>query len=272
MAEPTIVAADSLRGVRIALSVSTSRDLAQLGLSERHCRLVVAEVGRAIMLAGGTLVYGGNLSSSGYTEILIDEAQKFGSSGPCLELVLPESELEFISKDSLKAVDRRLGETGKLILLSSEGTEIPYKSSPVGRGQASVALTAMRKYVSETSGARVVVGGKLSGFAGSEPGVIEEARLTVEAGKRILAIGGYGGAAGAIARRMKPEFFESWLPRSLPRDADQGRVLSAVDAFYSSWLKRDVGKDFSNSELLRTLAVSHRPGDIATAVVRLLSE
>lgn len=76
--EPSIIERNALVGHRIAVSVSESADLARLGLTEYHCRLVVAEVARAIMLAGGIVVYGGNLSASGYTRILIHEAQRFG--------------------------------------------------------------------------------------------------------------------------------------------------------------------------------------------------
>ena len=71
MSEPTLISRDALSGKKVALSVSESADLARLGLTEQHCRLVVAEVGRAIMLAGGTVVYGGHLNPGGYTEILI---------------------------------------------------------------------------------------------------------------------------------------------------------------------------------------------------------
>jgi hypothetical protein len=53
MSEPTLISRDALSGKKVALSVSESADLARLGLTEQHCRLVVAEVGRAIMLAGG---------------------------------------------------------------------------------------------------------------------------------------------------------------------------------------------------------------------------
>ena len=70
MSEPTLISRDALSGQKVALSVSESADLSRLGLTEQHCRLVVAEVGRAIMLAGGTVVYGGHLNPGGYTEIL----------------------------------------------------------------------------------------------------------------------------------------------------------------------------------------------------------
>lgn len=145
MNEPSLIPRDALSGQRIALSVSESADLARLGLTEKHCRLVVAEVGRAIMLAGATVVYGGNLQAGGYTEILIEEAQRFSSGRIAIEIALAESEYKSLPAEALRAFDRGLGEIGRLTLVPTSGHKVP--AAGTGAEDVSHALTTMREYV-----------------------------------------------------------------------------------------------------------------------------
>lgn len=272
MNEPSLISQDALSGRRIALSVSESLDLARLGLTEQHCRLVVAEVGRAIMLAGGTVMYGGDLRSGGYTEILIEEAQRFGGGMPVLEITLAESVYRKLDGETLIAADRNLGGVGRLILVSESGYLVPTSDAltEAPSPDAAVALTAMRGYVARTSAARLIVGGRLSGYSGAEPGVIEEARLTIHAGRPLLAAGGYGGAAAAVAQRLRPQDFRSWVPDDYPCHAHDPEVARALDEL-SDANARAGANDMFDEELLHLLTISHRPADIARATVRLLS-
>lgn len=270
--EPTLVRRDALTGQKIALSVSESADLARLGLKEQHCRLVVAEVGRAIMLAGGIVVYGGNLEPGGYTEILVEEAQRFSGGRRVLEIALAESEYRKFDEDALVAADRELRDVGSLTLVSAAGSLVSVRTAlaKVWSQDQAEALTAMRKYVANRTTARVVVGGRLTDYTGAEPGVIEEARLTIQAGRPLLAAGGYGGAAAAVARRLRPQDFEGWAPENYPLHAEDGPVDVALGVLADVYAASLPPSTFDES-LLHVLAVSHRPGDIATATVQLLS-
>jgi len=273
MNEPTLISRDALSGKRIALSVSESADLARLGLNEQHCRLVVAEVGRAIMVAGGTVVYGGNLNAGGYTEILIEEAQRFSGGRPLLAIALAESEYRKLTEDELLAADRALGDFGRLTLVSESGDTVPISAALEGSWTQDPgrALTAMREYVASETTARLVVGGRLADYAGAEPGVIEEARLTVQAGRLLLVAGGYGGAAAAVAQRLHPQHFVGWTPDGYPAHAQNVEVSAALESVRDAYTSSDVNRA-PDGDLLRLLAISHRPADIARATVRLLSQ
>lgn len=89
-------------------------------------------------------------------------------------------------------------------------------------------LTAMRTHITELSQARVVIGGKLRGFAGVVPGVIEEAWLSLRQKRPLYVIGGYGGAARAISDLLqgkpRPEFADDWVRTYVPND-DAVRTL-----------------------------------------------
>lgn len=272
MSEPSLISRDALSGQKVALSVSESADLSRLGLTEQHCRLVVAEVGRAIMLAGGTVVYGGHLNPGGYTEILIEEAQRFSSGRSALEITLAESEYRKLTADELMTADRNLGDIGRLTLVSESRTTVPITRALDGSWtqDALSALTAMREHVATETTARLIVGGRLAGYVGAEPGVIEEARLTIQSGHLLLVAGGYGGAAAAVAQRLYPQYLEGWMPDAYPAHVQDAEVASALDVIRDAYVSAALDARL-DEELLRLLITSHRPADIALATVRLLA-
>lgn len=271
MTDPTVVSRMALDGMRVAISASESADLGRLGLSEFHCRLVIAEVARGLMLAGATVLYGGNITASGYSSILIDEVQRHGGYRRVLELVVPESEYSKHTTEKLEEIDARLSEAGTLRLVDASGSQVEARNvlaRPMRKAKREASLTAMRRYIAQNSDASVLIGGKLSNYQGREPGVIEEARLCLEEGNVLLAAGGFGGAAAAVSNALEPGPRE-WQPSDYPEGAVETAVMEAIDRLVeASDGKFDSG---SHAEHRRVLATSHRPADIAWSVVSLLS-
>jgi hypothetical protein len=224
------------------------------------------------MIAGATVVYGGNLERTSYTDILINEAQRFAGRYGLLELVLPESDYGPRTNTELLETRARVGEIGKLVLVKSDGAiEEVRQHLPMAREDIDVAraLTAMRTFVSQNSDARVLIGGRLEGYQGAEPGVIEEARLSAEAGATLLVAGGYGGAAAAVAGALGA-FREGDWASDFPIGEESREVEVALGQLVESAPSHEWPKS-EQAELYRTLSVSHRPADIAASVVQLLS-
>jgi hypothetical protein len=270
MNEPTLIPRDALAGRRVGLSVSQSADLETLGLSERHCRLVVAEVTRAILLAGGTVVYGGRLKPEGYTRVLLDEIQRFKEGTASVEIVLAEPEFQATSAEVLDETMQRLGTLGALRFVSHDGQELSLrdKSRQADEYDAADAYTSMRRFVARNTDARVVVGGQLAGFKGREPGIIEEARLSLEAGAELYIAGGYGGAAALLAIAARGST-PNWMPQGFPRHAEDADVQRALERFLAvNATTRRVALSETDA---RVLEASHRPADIATTVARALA-
>ena len=271
MTDPSVIGRDSLVGVRVAISVSESADLARLGLTPKHCELVVAEVVRAIIIAGGTVVYGGRLKPEGFTRIFLEEAGRFRNKTEAVELCVSQTEFSALKVKKLSLIDQRLGSAGKLTLLDAAGN--PVRLSEVAELDADAidpgaSLTAMREYVSSSTAARVVGGGKRAGYLGSEPGVIEEARLSAAAGAQLYIAGGYGGAAAALLSTVDASLFE-WAPPGFPLDVANDDVVAALERF--SRVFSQAKQNSLDSRETQLLAASHRPADIATIVVRGLS-
>jgi len=72
--------------------------------------------------------------------------------------------------------------------------------------------------------ARVVLGGKLDEYSGWLPGIFEEALVTLERGAPLYLLGGFGGAAEALARTLlapagsRPEeFSQDWHTKRNPK-------------------------------------------------------
>ena len=85
----------------------------------------------------------------------------------------------------------------------------------------------MRTRITELSQARLVIGGKLKGYAGLLPGVIEEAWLSLIQKKPLYVAGGFGGAARAVSdllqAQQRVEFEDEWARQNVP---DYDKVLA----------------------------------------------
>jgi hypothetical protein len=69
--------------------------------------------------------------------------------------------------------------------------------------------------------ARIVLGGKTKDFSGFLPGIFEEALLTLESGRPLYILGGFGGAGESLANfllnKAAPELEVSWQESASPR-------------------------------------------------------
>lgn len=265
--EPKLVRGDALRGTTVGISVSDSADLSRLGLTPAHCELAVAELARAIFVAGGTIIYGGRLPG-GFTDILLDELRRYRDDRDALILCVAESEHGKLSDSDLARRAQELHSSARLVCLDQEGQPVDpirRKSRSAVDRDVPAALTAMRRYVTNHSDARVLVGGKLLNYEGTVPGVIEEAILAIAAAQPLYVAGGFGGAAGACVDALDSEQ-RSWHPSDLPEGATEQapalvRLISAVE-------EHPLVDDGLSASERRQLGVTHRPGDIASLVVK----
>ena len=280
MAVDGLAPSDSLRDLRVGLSVSDSDDLSRLGLSSAHAEQAVGELARAVLVAGGSLVYGGRVKPSGFTQYLMHEVRRYGRDDEsALTLCLAAPEHLKLSRDELDEIDKALGTRGRIVCLDLEGHEIKgilrNKSrdpGPFSNGDAPRAYSSMRRHLAAMTDARVLIGGKLSGFAGAMPGIVEEAIAAVEAGHPLYVSAGFGGAAALVAERLHLDDL-NWAPDDFPARPDDERIdrgLQLLDEATASsgWSAMSCGLD---EQTVRQLAATHRAGDIASLVVRGLA-
>jgi SLOG cluster2 len=270
--QPELVPNTALTGVKVAISVSDSADLARLGLDYRHLDLAVSEIARAVLIAGGTIVYGGRLRPAGYTHQLMNEVGRFAAARHALTLCVPFPEHVEMSEDELRRIDSALGIWGRLETLDGEGNKIRWQDrdrtgAPLSDDARTRAYSGLRRYMAQHTEARIVVGGQLRGFKGLMPGVIEEVLYATDARQPVFLAGGFGGAAAAAGRRLDAKAF-GWLPDGVPAGALDTAVLHALDKLEA--VAKPARKTFNEglSEQDRQLLyASHRPGEIASLAV-----
>jgi hypothetical protein len=268
---PLIAEPDALASVSVGLSVSTSPDLARLGLHESHVELTLGEIARVVILAAGRLVYGGHLEPDGYTAFLQGELEKYGRPRSLL-VCLPWPVHRELALDELQRAEAILNVKGEIEYLAADGTPGPRDADrgaapvPVDDAQLRAsALTAMRRRVTGVCDARVLVGGKRDGFQGEMPGVIEEAILAIRTGKPVFLAGGFGGATHDAAAALGLPV-DGWPQLALGRGPWLDVLTEAA---------REVGYDVTSNGLTEAenlrLSATHRPSDIATLVAVGLS-
>lgn len=248
--------------IRIGLSVSESADLGRLGLVERHLRLALGEVARAVIRTGFVPAYGGHLDPEGYTVFLESEMERYSSTSRPLELVVGWSEHRSLPLSDLRRHKDRLGLRTRITYLDGDGNPTEFEA---GRGEEPVpvddvprSLSMLRRYLIQHTDARVLIGGKERDYKGEMPGVLEEALLAIEAGQPLYLAGGFGGATATIAATVAG-LEDRWPPA---KDGIDPSPLAEA-AKRSGW---DLTANGLTTEENQQLAVTYRPSEVASLV------
>jgi hypothetical protein len=267
--EVSLVPSNALSGMRIGISVSDSADLSRLGLTAMHCDLAIAELTRAVILAGGTIVYGGRLdptgsASPGFTTIMLNEVRRYREDREALIICVPHSEHRHYRAVEHAGYERQLTSSATLTFLDSTGVPVKSQTRSDSSTDDQAALTAMRRYITRITDARVLVGGKLDLVRGTMPGIIEEAQFALEARQPLFVAGGFGGASAAVASALG-RIDTSWYPTDFPSGV--GGHHLALSALAEATKANPVVENGLTAGRQDQLAATHRPGDIASIVV-----
>lgn len=279
MRDAPLLPPDALRGVNVGLSVSDSADLGRLGLHLRHADQAIAEIARAVLIAGGELTYGGWLMPESFTALLMKEVYAYGGGDTRLTLCVAYPEHRTLDLPTLARIRDELSGLADLVFLDPTGASVdPWAredESPTEVTEIEVlqeSYTALRTVMARGTSARVVVGGQLSGFKGRMPGLVEEAFTSVRAGQPLYVAGGFGGAAAAIARTLGIDSMD-WLPDTIPEHIDDPEVTDALSQLAQAASDTEwTADDGLSEEDRRALSASHRPGEIASIVAVGMSQ
>jgi hypothetical protein len=206
----------------VGLSSAFNEDLGVLGLGQEHLEEITLRIARCIVEAGGRIAFGGMLNSNRLTGTLLTLVRTLSSDGDDAPGARPPRILSFQRWPSLPDADRIASDVGisEYVLIDSP---LPHEerladdrrlASPSRARELAKSLSAMREAMTNggkptTAGrsapsldARIVVGGVRVGFNGYMPGVLEEVLYALEARRPVYLIGGFGGAAGVMARSL----------------------------------------------------------------------
>ncbi len=198
-----------LVGRVLGISISESPDLEALGFSETHLRDALVEFARYMLAAGATIAYGGDLRAGGFTHTLFDLVSTYkGAGGSSANRI--KNYLAWPIHLKLTVAQRaELQNSAQIIPLPAPdiaGLD-PKTFLPPNTAENTYAwcqsLTRMRERLAKDNDAQILLGGRLIGYKGKYPGVVEEAYEFMKAGKPLYLIGAYGGATGAVLESLQ---------------------------------------------------------------------
>ena len=221
----------------IAISIAYQRDnLLARGLGLEHLRELLLRLVRPLVRQSASLAFGGywKETEENFTydllRLISAEQEDNSLGGPDTDLkigrlinhsawpnyleITPKIEAQWINCCRIVRVSQKdAGIADADIVPGSEAKS----GSDRAIFNAAVTLSAMRRLmmtgmsiaipdagieVVPPAVARVVLGGKVDGYRGFLPGIFEEALLTLENGRPLYVLGGFGGAAEVLGRAM----------------------------------------------------------------------
>ena len=237
----------------IAVSISDCDDLNRYGLSKDHFDTLSDEIHLYLLVAGLKIAYGGSLKidrskATNFTLRLFDLVRDYSklaegvNAKPLKNAILNvapwplwlsygDSEWKLFAGDVaayLEGPRPALQWSDDEVFPPRGESRIIASDTPQRRYAWARGLTAMRELITERTQARLVIGGKLEGFSGLVPGVVEEAWLSMMQKKPLYLAGGFGGAARAVCDLMqgqaRQELSETWA-RNKVSDYDAALAL-----------------------------------------------
>ena len=217
-----------LHNFNIAISISESDNLIELGLSKECIDDLMVEITRHLLISKAKMVYGGDLRQMGYTELFKDLAFQYGAfeksrndvmyftdfiAWPLYKLIPEDTHDDYRhSRVDLKFVDPvEFPDIDVSKFLCPDSTDNQYIWAEN--------LTKMREEMEKITSCRIIAGGKTSGFKGKMAGVLEEFIIARRKGHPVYIVGGYGGCAQLLAevctgKKSADEFFRIALESS----------------------------------------------------------
>lgn len=179
----------NLEGKYIAISISNSEDAHKYGVGQEMLDDISIEISKHILKVGGKMIYGGVLRDGSFTELFANLSDQYGAFEKSASTIRYfKNFIAWPNYETITAADENKYEHNRVELVRVEKE----KDEPTS-------LTKMRVEMENNAHARIVVGGKMMGYSGIMPGIIEEFKIAIETGHPVYVVGGFGGASRYVA-------------------------------------------------------------------------
>ncbi len=231
----------SLSGLRVGISIS---DVPSDGFIENHLPTsqstrLAQDLARHLLARSATLIYGGDLRKDGFTEFILDEAGSLKSRLNTDEIHVENHLAWPIYKANREMTAwrsnyRAVMETVEIDIPDDIASDVDKEnflppSTPQNKYYWSRCLTEMRLKSIDSSHARICAGGKLFGYNGKMPGVLEEILIAIDKKKPIYLLGAFGGIVGEVCKALRGEPYPDKLAEAWQITHNAGYVdLQAI--------------------------------------------
>lgn len=214
---PLSIIVDSLEDKKVGISISdiSNNEMIEIGQNSKHLIGLSQEIAKHLLYRNATLIYGGDLRDNGFTKYIFDEAQIVQSRKNCDKkyiknyiswpIYLNDDENTTKWKANYKNVASMIEENiseDVLNLIESPKSFLD-PNSPINCYVWSRCLTLMRENMIKDCDVRICAGGKISGYKGRFPGVLEEIIIAIELKRPIFLLGGFGGVTKKVCEIIK---------------------------------------------------------------------
>lgn len=249
---------NKLQGKKIAISISETTDSFYKGIGKVMFDDISVEIARHLLIAGAQLAYGGDLRAGGYTKLFSDLSCQYGikekSNNETKHLInyfawpiynklsnSDISEFKYNRVDIIKTgIPKEVRDEDKVKFVAPNTSENMYLWAK--------ALTIMRKEMEKNVDARIILGGRVSGFKGVMPGIFEEALYALKMKHPIYLLGGFGGAAAYIIELMNGQSSTDKLFEIAKSDASYMNLITYCQENYNQPISYKELKAFENHD------------------------
>lgn len=196
-----------LQNLKVGISISLGNDFVYntyYKIDEKQIVRLSSELVRNLYVRGASVIYGGDFRENSLTENMLDEIyaiyHQFHKDGNELPKCVIYNYLAgaITTPEDIKALE---GEYEGFFKIVEIGEKSKKKDKPIDEQvRWSESLTEMREEIVKKSNARILAGGKLCGYKGKMPGVLEEFWLSYKKDKPVYLMGGFGGCVHEICQ------------------------------------------------------------------------
>jgi hypothetical protein len=202
----------------IGVSIGDSEDISSEGMSMLHLQDITVEIARYLLASGYRIIYGGDIrydKEFNFAELLKDISLTYRSDYKDKSVMI-ENYVAFPLYKKLDAsLKAKLSEVVKFVevkppsalkIKAENYIQVLNRETKMDRYFFAECLTEMRQKMNTRLDCRIIMGGKLEGFKGKYPGLVEEAYLAMKSGKPVFFMGAFGGCARAIIDALQGNY------------------------------------------------------------------
>ncbi len=230
----------------VNISVSPCEDAARLGYDDRQINRVVIRMAQYFLDRDMRVVFGHDWREDGvmravadFAGAVADRAEEDDALAPRMLNVVPAARASLSS--AATEAERDSGGVLEVVPFtdraSRAGVQFRIEHPGPGAGPEELRkweLKVLRRWLTKLldPGCRICLGGRLKGYEGEEPGVMQEARLALAHEKPLYLMGGFGGAAGAFGTKKSShkQYYSAWNGLN---DDDKLGLFTTTDIEYA---------------------------------------
>ena len=228
----------------IGISISEINGTFDNGFENIHLYTAQEEIAKYLLYTKNKIVYGGDISYKSefnFVRILAQIADSYGNRDVPI--------INHVCYPLDKNVNINIKAKYKTIIEFKEFNELEVNHDdeimPYSHLESLISfsknLSLMRKMMAKNTDARIMLGGKHTGYLGKYPGLLEEAYYTLKEEKPLFLIGGFGGISKLIIDLRKglevKELTFEWQKEDKNNDNFRSLLENGIEVDYDEILK-----------------------------------